>query len=247
MNGVGQSWLPYGDIHTALGALPVLAHPAPQDVVIIGLGSGDTVYAASSRAASTRITCIEIVRSQLTTLEAWAARGAYGGLVGLLGDPRVRHVVGDGRAFLSAATDRFDVIEADALRPTSALSGTLYSQEYFALVKSRLKRGGLAITWAPTRRIHDGFVRVFPYVVGLPGLLIGSAESFRVDRDLLVERANAPDVRAHFARAQVDIAELLARYFEHPPVRLGPDGDRTVFTDLNTDLFPRDEFDLSPP
>jgi predicted membrane-bound spermidine synthase len=246
-NGMGQSVLPYGDIHTALGALPVLAHPAPRDVVIIGLGSGDTAYAASSRAATSSITCIEIVRSQLPTLRAWADRGGYGGLVGLLGDRRVHHVVGDGRAFLSASRDRFDVIEADALRPTSAFSGTLYSQEYFALVKDRLKSGGLAITWAPTRRVHDGFVRVFPYVASLPGLLVGSADPFRLDRDLILARANAPDVRAHFARAHVDIAELLARYFEHPPVRLEPDGDRTAFTDVNTDLFPRDEFDLSPP
>ena len=49
VNGMGQSVLPYGDIHTALGALPALVHPNPRDIAIIGLGSGDTVYAAASR------------------------------------------------------------------------------------------------------------------------------------------------------------------------------------------------------
>jgi spermidine synthase len=245
-NGMGQSVLPYGDIHTVLGALPVLLHPSPLEVLIIGLGSGDTVYAASSRPESVRVMCVEIVRPQLATLRAWAGRSGYGGLAGLLGDGRVRHVNGDGRAFLAASSDRFDVIEADALRPTSAFSGMLYSEEYFELVKSRLKRGGLAITWAPTRRIHDGFVKVFPYVAGFPGLLIGSVDHFDLDRDLVLARAAIPEVRAHFERAQVDIAGLLGGYFRTEPMRLGPDGDRTDLGDVNADLFPRDEFDLAP-
>jgi spermidine synthase len=246
-NGLGQSVLPYGDIHTVLGVLPVLVHPSPRDVVIIGLGSGDTVYAASSRPDSTRITCVEIVRPQLATLRAWTDRSAYGGLVGLLSDPRVQHLVGDGRAFLAASADRFDVIEADALRPTSAFSGALYSEEYFALVKSRLKPGGLAITWAPTRRIHNGFVKVFPHVAGLPGLLIGSADPFELARAAVMARAASPHVRGHFARANVDIVALLERYFQTEPMRLGPDGNRAALSDVNSDLFPRDEFDLSPP
>lgn len=246
-NGMGQSVLPYGDIHTALGALPVLVHPSPTDVVIIGLGSGDTVYAASSRPESARITCIEIVGPQLPTLMAWAERDGYGGLERLLGDPRIQHVVGDGRAFLRSTAQRFDVIEADALRPTSAFSGLLYSEEYFALVKARLKPGGLAITWAPTRRIHDGFVKVFPHVASLPGLLIGSPDPFPLVRDTVMSRAAAPDVREHFARAKVDIEALLSRYLEQPPVRMDPSGDRTRLTDVNSDLFPKDEFDLSPP
>ena len=30
---------------------------------------------------------------------------------------------------------KFDIIEADALRPSSAYSGNLYSEEYFTLVR----------------------------------------------------------------------------------------------------------------
>ena len=46
VNGLGQSWLPYGNVHTALGALPAFIHPAPSDVAIIGFGLSNTLWLA---------------------------------------------------------------------------------------------------------------------------------------------------------------------------------------------------------
>ena len=247
VNGVGQSVMPYGDIHTALGALPVLVHPDPRDVAIIGLGSGDTVYAAAGRPGTVRVTCIEIIGSQLVTLRALAERDTYPGLRGLLDDRRVEHVAGDGRAYLLRSTRTFDVIEADALRPTSAYSGNLYSEAYFTLVKNRLKPNGVAATWAPTRRIHDTFVKVFPYVVSVPGIMLGSQEPIALDRAVVQTRLDDPRVREYYARAGIDIAQLMQTYLPDMPVRFGPDFDRSTLGEVNTDLFPRDEFDLSSP
>ncbi len=246
-NGVGQSLIPYGDTHTALGALPVLVHPDPRQVAIIGLGSGDTIHAAASRPGIERITGIEIVGSQIETLRALAVRNPYAGLRALLDDPRVNHVVGDGRAYLMRTARRFDVIEADALRPTSASSGNLYSDAYFTLVRNRLARNGLAATWVPTPRVHDAFVKVFPYAVSVPGILIGSSEPFEFDATTIAARAAEPRVRDYYRRAGIDIEVLIRTYIESPPVRFWPDFDREALTDLNTDLFPKDEFDLSPP
>jgi spermidine synthase len=227
--------------------LPVLVHPEPLDVAIIGLGSGDTVYAAASRPETRRVTCIEIVGSQLVTLRALAERDVYAGLRALLGDPRLEYVEGDGRAYLLRSTRKFDVIEADALRPTSAYSGNLYSETYFTLVKNRLKPNGIAATWAPTRRIHDTFVKVFPHVVSVPGMLLGSNQPFQADRATVEARLADPQVHDHYARAGVDIAQLMQTYLPDMPVRFGPDFDRSTLGEVNTDLFPRDEFDLSPP
>src|SRR5688572_8343346 len=247
VNGVGQSVIPYGDIHTALGALPALVHPDPRDVAIIGLGSGDTVFAAAARPETATVTCIEIIRPQLATLHQLAGRDAYAGLQALLADPRVRHVAGDGRAFLMRTPQRFDIIEADALRPTSAYSGNLYSEEYFTLLKDRLKPNGLAATWAPTKRVHDTFVRVFPYGLSLPGMLIGSTQPVDFDPVRVAARAADARVRDHFRRAGIDIERLVRQYIDGPSARFGRDFDRTTLTDINTDLFPKDEFDLSRP
>ena len=100
VNGVGQSTIPYGDIHTGLGMVPAFVHPAPRDVAIIGLGSGDTVYGVAGRQEIERITCIEIIAPQIDGLRRLGVRQPYGGLTGLLEDARIRHVAGDGRIFL---------------------------------------------------------------------------------------------------------------------------------------------------
>jgi spermidine synthase/MFS family permease len=247
VNGMGQSVLPYGDIHTVLGALPALVHRDPRDVAIIGLGSGDTAYAAASRAETERIVCIEIVRPQFATLRALAQRDAYGGLHALLREDRVEHVVGDGRTFLMRTSRKFDIIEADALRPTSAYSGNLYSEAYFTLVRSRLKPHGLAATWVPTKRIGDTFIKAFPYVVGVPGILIGGNEPFDMHAQEIAKRLADPRVRDHYARAGIDIAALLAPYFKAASAPIGPEFNRAALLDVNTDLFPRDEYDLTSP
>jgi len=246
VNGLGQSAMPYGSIHTALGMLPVFIHPAPKDVAVIGLGSGDTAYAAAGRPDVASILCVEIIRPQLSTLTALADRVAYGGLHGLLGDSRVRHIAADGRLVLMRSEARFDVIEADALRPTSAYSGNLYSDGYFELVRSRLRPGGLAVTWSPTRRVHETFVRVFPHVVVLPEILLGSNDPLVLDREAIAARLRETRVRDHYARAGVDVDQILATYLVEL-ARYTPDFDRSALVDINTDLFPRDELDRPAP
>ena len=43
----------------------VLLHPKPEEVAVIGLGSGDTVYALGGSPHTRELTCIEIVESDL--------------------------------------------------------------------------------------------------------------------------------------------------------------------------------------
>jgi len=246
VNGIGQSWIPFGGVHSALGALPSLLHPDPQEIAIIGLGSGDTVFSASSRMETRDIVCIEIIAAELDTLRQHAAASGYAGLRMLLDDPRVRHISGDGRQHLMTTAQRFDIIEADALRPTSAHSGNLYSKEYFRLLLSRLKPGGFAVTWAPTQRVHDTFVLVFPHVLSLPHILIGSNEPIPWDGDALRHRLNHLELRHHFSSAGVDLPGLLEPFLDPrtPVRRYTPEYDRSTLTDINTDLFPRDELEL---
>ena len=243
VNGVGQSTIPYGDVHTGLGMVPAFLHPNPRDVAIIGLGSGDTVYGVAGRRDIQRITCVEIIAPQIEGLRQLRSRLGYGGLTGLFDDPRIEFLAGDGRIFLMHSASRFDIIEADALRPSSAYSGNLYSEEYFTLVRNRLRPRGLAATWLPTPRVHNAFVRVFPYVVSVPGILVGSAEPIELDRERIAARLAEPGVREHYARAGINADELMAAYLVNP-ARYAPDFPRATLTDYNTDLFPRDEFDL---
>jgi spermidine synthase len=243
-NGIGQGALPYGEVHTALGALPAFMHPAPRTAAVIGLGSGDTVHAVAGRRAIERVTCVEIIHGELETLIGLRMRLPYGGLANLLDDPRIEQIFGDGRIHLRRG-GTWDIIEADALRPGSAYSGTLYSDAYFALVRDHLAPNGLAATWAPTQRVYNTFIRVFPHVVSMPGILVGSNQPIAIDRAAISARLAEPAARAHFERAGIDIERLLTGYLANPIV-YGPDYPRERLVDIDTDLFPKDEFDLSP-
>jgi spermidine synthase len=245
VNGIGQSRMPYGDVHTALGALPAFVHPDPRSAVVIGLGSGDTVHAVAGRQALEHIASVEIIRGQIETLEAVRSRFAYPGLVTLLSDPRIVQVFADGRIHLQRGTRRYDIIEADALRPTSGYSGNLYSDAYFELVKRNLTPNGLAATWAPTQRVYNTFIKTFPHVVSAAGILLGSQQPIVLDRDAIAARLAEPFARDHFARAGIDIERLLDEALRGATA-YGPDYPRTSLGEINTDLFPRDEFDLSP-
>lgn len=240
VNGLGQSWVPFSGVHSYLGLVPALVHPAPKRIAIIGLGSGDTVYSAAGRPETERVDCIEIIAGQIETLRALHVRSAYPGLGGLLGDPRIRFVVGDGRRFMMQSQERFDIIEADALRPASAYSGTLYSREYFELMRRRLAPGGLAVTWAPTARVHATFMDVFPYVAEVDPMLMGSNEPITLDREAVQARARVPRTVEHYQRAGIDLdshVQTLVTTFQLRPRPASPPPDEM----LNTDLFPRDE------
>jgi len=237
INGKGNSWLPFGGVHTVLGALPAILHEAPRHVALIGLGSGDTAWAAGCRRETERLTVFEISSPQPRILGRLARMTPLPDLDRLLTDPRLLIVVADGRHALSSEAVRYDVIEVDALRPQSAGSGNLYSVEFFRACADRLAPGGLVCTWSPTPRVYASFRRVFPHVLEADAgeILVGSLTEVRVDREAWKARletggraylgeANAREVEARLERIRPAFHEARAR------------------TEPNLDLWPRDEF-----
>jgi len=241
-NGLGQSWLPYGSVHTQLGALGIALHPKPEEAAVIGLGSGDTVYALGGSPHTRRVTCIEIVEPAYQALKVLDPRLRYPGLTALLGDSRLHWVFTDGRAYISGSDKQFDLIEADALRPNSAYSGNLYSWQYFRMLKAHLKPGGLAITWIPTKRVLSSFLIAFPYVIVVGEVAIGSAQPIRVDAEAISRRLSDPFTANYYQRIGVDVQQLVISLIDGTFSRQSPRVERSANRDLNSDLFPRDEY-----
>jgi len=240
INGKGNSWLPFGGVHTVLGALPALIHPGPRDVAVIGLGSGDTAWAAACRSETESLTVFEISSPQPRVLARLAREEPLPDLRHFLADPRVRVVVADGRHALESEARRYDLIEVDALRPQSAGSGNLYSLEFFSACARRLKPGGVMCTWSPTPRVYSAFRRAFPHVLEADAgeVLVGSVTPVEVDR--LAWRARLDGAVRTYLGSQ-NAAEVEARLerirpaFHEGRARVEP----------NRDLWPRDEF-VSP-
>ncbi|MBO9380952.1 MAG: spermidine synthase [Roseiflexus sp.] len=242
-NGLGQSSIPYGWTHSVLGFLPVLIHPNPQTIAIIGLGSGDTLFHSGGRAVTKEIICIEIVGSQMDMLRGMAQRREYPALLSILNDPRITYVITDGRSYIMQSGRKYDIIEADALRPNSAYAGNLYSEEYFRLLLDHLNPDGLAVTWVPTERVRTTFIQVFPHYVDFGDILIGSNAPIELDLQAIYHRLEDPFTREYYQQSGVNIVQWLDEYFvKRQPVVSDPSAPRPFSSDTNRDLFPRDEF-----
>lgn len=241
-NGIGQSQLPYGTIHTQIGLLAVALHPKPVEVAVIGLGSGDTVYALGGSPHTHQITCIEIVNRMQTALSDLAPRLHYPALDGLLKDPRIEWKFTDGRAYISRSRKRFDVIEADALRPNSAYAGNLYSVEYFQTLKAHLNPDGLAVTWVPTDRILASFLEVFPHAIAVNSILIGSQQPIDADPARVLERLADPFTTKYYERIGQDLRPLVETLISGQFMRFSPQSNKPGKRDLDSDLFPKDEY-----
>jgi len=244
VNGRGNSTLPFGGIHSWLGAIPAVVHNRPLDVAIVGLGSGDTAWAAACRPETRRVEVFEISSPQFTLLHELARTPKPPPkLRRLLEDTRIRVVIADGRNALERSGVRYDLIEMDALFPYSAFSGNLYSREFLELCQRRLKEGGMVCAWAPTPRSHATFASVFAHVVafGEGRVLLGSPWPIQLDVPAWLARLRSAKVVAHLRR---EVAEDVAVAL-HSAM---PAGTHAPLA-LNSDLFPRDEFatPLGPP
>jgi spermidine synthase len=61
----------------------------------------------------------------------------------------------DGRHYLLATQEQFDIINADLFLPSRSGAGSLYSKEHFQNVKARLKPGGVFVQWLPLYQVTN--------------------------------------------------------------------------------------------
>lgn len=246
ITGHTQSQVPFWPHHYFLGALGPALHPAPRDVLVIGSGSGGTPFAAGWNPETRHIRAVELIAPVYEVIRDYAATRPGSALAALTTDPRFTLVVGDGRREIFVSGKQYDVIEADAILPQTSHSGMLYSVEFLSLVRESLKPGGLFVQWAPTERVARSFLKAFPHVVMLlpVSIVIGSDQPIPFDPAALAARFGEPAFQAWAARAGVDISGFPALFGAEARV-WGPDTPRGPTEDINTDLFPRDEFYLN--
>src|SRR5262249_50645691 len=127
------------------GHLPALVHPAPHRVLVVGFGAGVT--------AGSFVTYPEVQNIVICELEPMippASNKFFGEQnYRVLDDPRTRTLYDDARHFISVTDDKFDVITTDPIHPWVKGTSTLYSKEYYELVRQHLNPGGVVAQWLP--------------------------------------------------------------------------------------------------
>lgn len=148
-----------------LGHIPMLLHPNPESVAVIGYATGITAGATLAHSSVRQLTVAEIVPE---VIEADSHFRKHNG--GVLQDPRVKLVVGDGRNHIAHSGQQYDVVIGDLFVPWQAGSGSMYSVEHFENVRRALREGGRFCQWLPLYQLSGpdldaiaaAFFRVFP-------------------------------------------------------------------------------------
>ncbi|MFQ5825372.1 MAG: fused MFS/spermidine synthase, partial [bacterium] len=181
------------------GYIPLLLHPKPESVLVIGLGTGMTVGAVS-RFSVKQITVVELIKS-LTESSHFFSSVNYD----VLADPRVHFIEGDGVNYLFLTENKYDVILSDIVHPDDVGAGNLYSIEFYRACLSKLTQSGIFAQWVVLDQFSTKelkiffatFVEVFPKVTLWFGsetnkfkkcLLVGSNESLRLNPEELQDR-----------------------------------------------------------
>ncbi len=115
--------------HEMLVHIPMITHPKPKDVLIIGGGDGGAVREVLKHNPE-RIVVVEIDRNVVDLCKRYLRIDK-----GALDDDRVEIVIRDGKAFLEDS-ERFDVIIVDSTDP-NPISSTLFDREFFDLASER--------------------------------------------------------------------------------------------------------------
>jgi spermidine synthase len=220
VNGVGMTMLT--PITKFMVHLPLAFHDGkPQTALIICFGMGTTYRSALSwDIDATAVELVPGVRDAFGFYHADAAQ--------VIGNPKGRIIIDDGRRYLKRTREKFDVIVTDPPPPVEAAgSSLLFSKEYYALARQHLNPHGILQAWFPGgnvntitaqavfRSVFESFpyVRCFPPVEGWGVHFLASMDPIEVvdarklaaripenaKRDLL-EWSTSQDLTAYLAR-----------------------------------------------
>lgn len=189
-----------------LGHLPALFHQDPKSVLVVGFGAGVTAGTFVVHPTVEKITICELE----PLVPPAAAKYFHKENYNVKDDPRTTIHYDDARHFVLTSKDKFDVITSDPIHPWVKGSSSLYSNEYFELVKQHLRPGGIVTQWVPLYESDLATVKsqlatffdVFPNGTvwgntingeGYDLVLLGQVEPLDLNVDALEDRWGRPD------------------------------------------------------
>jgi predicted membrane-bound spermidine synthase len=145
--------------------LPAALHANPEQMLVLGLGTGISLGALKELKKVKAVDCIEISKEIVDASVFFKKENRD-----ILNDPRVTLYLDDARHFTAATQRKYDLIIGDLFFPWLKGSGSLYTVAHFENCKKRLKPGGMVCQWLPLYQftmenleiILNTFASVFP-------------------------------------------------------------------------------------
>lgn len=157
----------------AFSHIPLLQIAEPKTALVICFGVGTTAHAASAHLPLERLEIVDMSRAVLEHASYFSETNGN-----VLADPRVAVFINDGRQHLRMQPPHtYDLVTLEPPPISSAGVASLYSREFYTLVRERLKKGGYLTQWLPIYQVDGAtalsmvraFVDVFPNAVLLSG------------------------------------------------------------------------------
>lgn len=245
--------------HEMLALVPMLTHPAPRRVAIIGGGDGGTLRRVLQFGTVEEVWQVELDPLVTDTCQKYLPTISAGSFL----DKRARVRFADGARFLREAQTAFDVILVDSTDPVGAAE-VLFSEQFYRDARRALTCEGILVTQSGSpllmgeeleRALSNigkvfGLVRTYlASVPSYPGVLWSFTlasnvhDPLRVPRDELVRRLDALDVLPDYYTPDVHFAGfalprfLSARLKECAPTVTSGEAPNGVKVARRVDLF----------
>ncbi len=202
VNGHNTAHTTYSDmiIHKMLAHLPMMFTPNPRDVLVVGFGFGNTCQSFLEYDNINTVDCVELVEYEKETAEYFKEESE-----GVFDDERFNFIVTDGRNYILAAEKKYDIISINSVDPK--FSPTLYTEDFYRLVRKRLNEDGQIVVWLPiygmnlaeVKALTKSFINVFPaaelwYNNPEHLLLIGKKGNYPINVETLKYRISKPRI-----------------------------------------------------
>ncbi|MBS7243596.1 MAG: polyamine aminopropyltransferase [Comamonas sp.] len=140
--------------HECMAHPAAMAHPDPQQVLVIGGGDGGLAEELLKHNTVQRLVLAELDEAVIEVSKAQLQRVHNG----VWDDPRLQLQIGDGMAYVDSTTDRFDLILLDLTDPHTP-AGSLYSPEALQRMRRVLNPGGALVLHLGSPVFHAEQVR----------------------------------------------------------------------------------------
>ncbi len=145
-----------------VGHFPFLLGLDGREVLVIGFGIGVTTSAIASHPEVESIECVELVPGLRDAANYYRDLNH-----GIVDDPRLKIIAGDGRHYLQTTPRTYDLISCDPTHPILG-SGNLYTTDYFQQCRDHLNPGGMVSQYLPLHKLRPedflGIIRTFESV-----------------------------------------------------------------------------------
>jgi spermidine synthase len=188
-----------------LGHLTHLIPKSPKRIVVIGCGAGVTAGAVSIGPGLERETIAEIEPLVPHSVDEWFKDHNYN----VIHNPKVDVHIDDARHYLLTTKEKFDAVTSDPLDPWVKGAATLYTEEFFTVVKNKLNPGGVVTLFVQLYESNTAavkseiatFFKVFPNGVvwgntnngvGYDLVLMGQVEPIKINLDEMEAKLASP-------------------------------------------------------